>query len=93
MMGQYLSMPDPCPHITRMMVIAARLNGEEMPTCDCKEVPITHTISTTRDRVTAYCKMPLIRLRCTCGWHSASPNRRDAHDLKIDHLDRCASTR
>ncbi|MET0643985.1 MAG: hypothetical protein ABWZ17_06375 [Candidatus Binatia bacterium] len=24
--GQYLSMPDPCPHITRMALIRARLN-------------------------------------------------------------------
>lgn len=31
--GQYLSMPDPCPHVSRMDVIYAKLHGEPIPTC------------------------------------------------------------
>ena len=27
---QYLSMPDPCPHITRLDVIGARLRGDAL---------------------------------------------------------------
>lgn len=26
--GQYLSMPDPCPHVSRFMLIGARLDGD-----------------------------------------------------------------
>ena len=95
-MGQYLSMPDPCPHITRMEVIAARLHGDPLPgidapcpSCsqpDAVEAPLTHTCSITRDRPSTFCSMPLFRLRCTCGWANAAPDRRDARDLRNDHL-------
>lgn len=30
---EHLSMPDPCPHVTRMDVIRAKLDGEPIPTC------------------------------------------------------------
>lgn len=31
----HLSMPDPCPHISRLDVIRHRLSGDPLPTCDC----------------------------------------------------------
>jgi hypothetical protein len=35
---RYLSMPDPCPHVTRLQVIKANIHGEELPYCECVAV-------------------------------------------------------
>jgi hypothetical protein len=48
---------------------------------------IHHEVSITRDRTTPYCRMPLLRLRCTCGWGNATSTRIDANLMKKAHAE------